>query len=499
MKEYMKSRWIEDTPLEKKYPSLEDDIQVDVAVIGGGIVGIVTAYYLAKAGRSVALLEKDTLASGETGNTTAFLTEVFDFYLYEIKKRFGKKIAKKTWDAGRLAIDEIERISHDEKIECDFKRVAVYIYAADKDGFESLKKEYKLARELGLLHVDIFDKNDLPFKNAGYMKVEKQGKFHPRKFLIPLAKKAHESGAQIFEETKVLKTIGKNPTKVVTAGGTVRAKHVVVCTNSPNQDDLEVTTRVVPYQSYVLELEIPKGKIEEAIYWDTLSPYQYFRIDGGRMILGGMDHETGKQSGDAYAELEKYFKETFHGLDYKTIRRWSGQVIESLDYLPFMGRSVFNENRYLATAFAGNGMTMGVISAMVNTDQILGRKNKYSEMFGASRIKALFKIMGRGFQYVYHLIKDRFSKGKTSFAEIKKDSGEVCDLNGEKVAVYKDENGNVVKLSAVCTHLKCIVAWNDSDKTWDCPCHGSRFRKTGEVLAGPAREPLLQIGTSRHT
>lgn len=497
MKEYTKSRWIEDMPLEKKYPSLEGDIKVDVAVIGGGIVGIVTAYYLSKAGRSVALLEKDTLASGETGNTTAFLTEVFDFYLYEIKRRFGKKIAKKTWEAGRLAIDEIERISRDEKIECEFKRVPVYIYAADKKDFETLKKEYELASELGLLHVHISDKNDLPFKNAGYMKVEKQGKFHPRKFLIPLAKKAQESGAQIFEETKVLKTIGKNPTKVVTARGTVSAKHVVVCTNSPHQDDIEVTVRVVPYQTYVLEMEIPKGKIEEAIYWDTLDPYQYFRIDGDRMILGGMDHQTGKQKGDAYAALEKYFKETFHGLDYKIINRWSGQVIESMDYLPFMGRSFLNKNRYLATGFAGNGMTMGIISAMVNADQILGRKNKYAEIFGTDRIKAVFKIMGRGLEYAYHFVKDRLVKGKTSFAGIKKDSGEVCDLNGEKVAVYKDENGNVIKLSAVCTHLKCIVNWNDSDKTWDCPCHGSRFQKTGEVLAGPAREPLLQIGASK--
>lgn len=484
-------------PLVKKYPSLEEDLKVDVAVIGGGIAGIVTAYYLAKSGRSVALLEKDFLMSGETGNTTAFLTEVFDYYLYEVKRRFGKKIAKKTWDAGRLAIDEIERLTRDEKIDCDFVRVPAYIFAADKKGFDTLKKECELAEDLGLKHVELFDKKDLPFKNAGYLKVKNQAKFHPRKFLTELAKKAAEAGAQIFEETEVLQCTGKNPTRVVTNKASVTAKSVVVCTNMPNQDDLEVVTRVVAYQSYVIELEIPKGKIEEAIYWDTSSPYQYFRIDGNRMILGGMDHETGKQKGDAYTALEKYFKETFGISEYKIINRWSGQVVESLDCLPFMGRTFFNKKRYIASGFAGNGMTMGLLSAMVNTDQILGRKNVYGEIFGTKRVKAVFKIMGRGINYFYHLLKDRFAKRDSSFSALKKDSGAVLNLDGKKVAVYKDENGNLIKLSAVCTHLKCIVNWNDSDKTWDCPCHGSRFKKNGDVLAGPARLPLLQIGSGK--
>jgi glycine/D-amino acid oxidase-like deaminating enzyme/nitrite reductase/ring-hydroxylating ferredoxin subunit len=474
--------------------SLKSDIKVDVAVIGGGIAGIMTAYYLAKSGKSVALLEKDFLLSGETGNTTAFLTEIFDSGLHEVRKIFGKKLAKKTWEAGRLAVNEIERIARVEKIDCDFMRVPAYIFASDKQGFQSLRREYDLAQEMGFTNVEIFEMKNPSFKNYGYLKVENQAKFNARKFLIPLAKKAAAAGVKIFEKTEVLSCSGKNPTKVITSGENVTAKSVVVCTNAPNEKDLEAAMRVVAYQTYVLEIEIPKMKIEEAIYWDTSKPYKYFRIDGNRMILGGMDHETGKQKGDPYAELEKYFKKTFGISNYKILKKWSGQVIESLDTLPFMGRTIFNKHRYIATGFAGAGMTMGTLSAMVNTDQILGRKNVYSEMFSTLRIKSIFKISLRGFNYFYHLFKDRFSRSDVSLDTLKKDSGAILNLNGEKVAVYKNEKGELNKLSAVCTHLKCIVNWNDSEKTWDCPCHGSRFKKTGEVLAGPAREPLIRIG-----
>lgn len=496
MVESITSRWIKDVPLTKSYPSLSGDLEVEVAIVGGGIAGIMTAYYLAKAGKKVVLLEKDVLAGGETGYTTAFLTEVFDFYLHELKKKYGKEKAKRIWQSGQDMIAEIEKLAHQEKIDCDFMRCPAYIYAADEKGRKKIRKEYDLAKELGF-DVEWHEKGKFNFDNQGVLTVQNQAKFHPRKFLIPLAEKATTYGAQIFEETEVKSYENNGPFLVHTNKGTIQADQLVICSSIPNTGNVEVVTRLLPYQSYIIELEVQDLKLEEAIYWDTQNPYQYFRVDGQRIILGGMDHPTGKKDHqDPHKKLEDYFRKIFPSMNYKIISKWGGEILESVDQLPFIGPLISNKNIFIATGFAGNGMTLGPLSAVINSSFVLGREHKYSDLYKIKRLKGLGKFIGHGMNFVWHFFRDRIFVDK-SYARLAKDEGKVVQQDGKKIAVYKDPQGQVHKMSAVCTHMGCIVEWNGSEKSWDCPCHGSRFDSKGAVLAGPAKTPLVQIGAKK--
>ena len=492
MTTFHESRWLKDVPLKAKYAPLKNDTVTDVAIVGGGIAGLLTAYYLNEAGKQVAVLEKNSVASGETAYTTAFLTMVFDYYLYELVRKYSKEDAKRVWRSGLEAIDEVERIAKKEKIDCDFQRCSAYIYALDSRGFKMLEKEYKLERELGF-DVKLHKPETLPFSNQGVLEVKGQAKFHPLKFLVPLVEKMAERGVQFYEETEVRDYEGKEPFELCTDHATLKAQQVVVATNMPHLGDMQVVTRLTPYQSYIVELELKEMPLKEGIYWDTENPYQYFRVDGKRLILGGMDHATGKgKDEDYYAKLEEYFQGLFPEMSYTVLSRWSGEVLESIDHLPFIGPLVSNKDILVATGFAGNGMTMGPLSGRINADHILGRKNPYAELYTVARAKAGLHFMARGFEYVWHMIKDRLARHPEP--RLAKGEGTIVDGAEGKEALFKDEKGKLHRMSAVCPHMKCIVKWNGLEKTWDCPCHGSRFAATGELMAGPARTPLVQIG-----
>lgn len=477
---------------QNSYPSFRGNKNAHIAIVGGGLTGIMTAYYLAKAGKKVIVLEKGTIGSGETSLTTAFITQVFDMYLHEVAEKFDEARAKLVWTCGAYAINEIERIIKEESISCQFKRCPAFIYATTVDGERKIKKEFNLAKKFDF---DVSMKKDgFAWGNLGILRVNNQAKFHPLMFLNGLADCAKKYGAEIFENSEVLEYKGNHIIK--TKDGEVEADQIILATHSPNNRPVEVHTRVIPYQTYVISAHIPKKLFKEAIYWDTEDPYHYFRIeqeeDQDRIILGGEDHRTGEETFTEkhFTRLENYLKILLSGNKYEITHKWSGQVLESIDGLPMIG-SLMTSKKLASTAYAGNGMTFSVVGAIINSGIILGKNHKdWGEAFTIKRFKAPGEFIKNNAGFVKHLVADRMHNDVKSIKEIKADSGAVLSEGGSKIAVYKNKKGGIIKMSAVCTHLGCIVHWNNSAKTWDCPCHGSCFNKDGSVLRGPARKPL---------
>lgn len=480
--------------MTSNFPVLKTSIKVDVAVVGGGIAGVVTAYLLAKAGKKVALLEKDEIASGATNWTTAFATYVTDAPLSNLKRTFGAKRANLAWESGKLAINELERIIKAEKIDCDFMRCPAHIYAPTTDDLQKLHEEYELAKSLGF-PVQL-KKTSLGFEALGHMDVPNQAKFHAVKFVSSLAERAAKLGVQVYENTCVT-SLSDNILK--TTQGEVHAELVVLATHIPFGDPDDISSRITAYQTYVLEAKIPKNILPEAIFWDTEKPYHYFRIDQfsdhDQLIVGGEDHETGKGKDTKmhFFHLETFLKKLLPGTNYTITNKWSGEVLETIDGLPYIGKSLFHKRQLMATGFNGNGMTFGVLSAMINRDLVLGKTTELTKLYNTKRLKGFWNYIERGYNFVAMMIKGKLGKPTSILKDIKPNEGAVVELSGKKVAVYKSTNGTMTKCSATCTHLGCTVQWNSADKSWDCPCHGSRFKKDGAVLNGPATKPLEKI------
>lgn len=479
------------------FPRLERTLEVDVAIIGGGITGVMTAYELIKAGKKVALLEQDRIAGGATGWTTAMVTQVTDASLAELRETFGAEAASLVWKNGKQAIDELERIVESEKIECEFMRCPAYIFAMNDADVARLHREEELANEAGFKAK--MDDAPLGFSTPGYLRVPDQAKFHPVKFLTALAKRVEELGGLVFEESKALSYSGSSPCRVKTEHGEILAKSVVLATYMPNGDPESISVRMAAYQTYVLEAMLPSGTLPEAIFWDTEKPYHYFRVDKlqahDRLMLGGEDHLTGQASDPRQHEerLREFLKSLLPEVKTEIVRTWSGEILEPIDGLPFIGKVHTHQNCYMATGFSGNGMTFGILSALINRDLILGKETLETKLYGTLRLTGFWNLMGRGLNFVTQWIKGRTQSDTSLMKNIKPDEGAIVELKGKKVAVYKDAQGKILKLSPLCTHLKCTVCWNPSGKTWDCPCHGSRFKKDGEVLNGPASKPLKKI------
>lgn len=491
--------WSEEVPAEANRPSLTKDLEVDVAIIGGGITGITSAYLLAKAGKRVAVLEKDRIGSGETAHTTAFLSYDLDTPLAELKATFKEKIAFKAWVSAGQTINRIEAIIKEEKIDCDFSRCPLYRYALNQEGYNFLRREYNLARRLGFLLKLEYQQFGLPYHH--YLKFGLSAKFQPLKYLSALTKRAEKYGALIFENTPVLTFRGNNPITIKTSNGFVKAQDLIFAIHQPIKKTFGINNRLVPAQTFVLAAQIPSGILPEALYHDTLDPYHYFRIDKksgfDRIILGGEDRIENQPTSDEdrFRKLENYLKQLLPKANYTITHRWSGQIFNPIDGLPLIGNMVGSKHRLIATGFAGDGLIFGTLSSFINTDIILGQKNPLIKIYEPRRFKKPFKFLGQIIKNMKKSIIDLIKgQGEDSFVKkIKPDSGEVFESRGKKIAIYKDSQGKVIKLSPICSHKGCIVNWNNQDKTWDCPCHGSRYDKEGKVIQGPAPRPLSPI------
>ena len=498
--------WIESTSMPR-FEKLSGDHRVDVAIVGGGITGLTAAYLLTAAGKSVVVLERGRCALVDTGHTTAHLTMVTDTRLSELVKTFGREHAQAAWDAGLAAIAQLDEIVRRESIACDFAWVPCYLHAPRDQSQRNVEVDFQaeaaLAAELGF---DATFVTDVPLMGGPGVRFEDQARFHPRKYLAGLARAIDAGGGRIYEHSEACEFCD-DPLSVKANGCTITCDDVVIATHNPlvGLSNLASATlfqtKLALYTSYVVAGRVERDTVSDALFSDTGDPYDYLRLNPGRdydlVIFGGEDHKTGQadDTSKCFAALERRLKSLLPGIT--VMHRWSGQVIETPDGLPYLGRNA--DHQYTATGFAGNGMTFGTLGAMIAVDGILGRTNPWVELFDTGRKKirgGAWDYLTENKDYPYYLVRDRFAgAGGRSLRAVKRGQGKIIDLAGKRAAVYRDEKGAPVVRSAVCTHLGCEVAWNTAERTWDCPCHGSRFKPNGDVLAGPAESPLAGMPT----
>lgn len=488
------------------FPPLASDLEVDVAVVGGGITGLTTAYLLAGAGIRVALFERDRCFRADTGHTTAHLTMVTDTPLSDLVSRIGRDHARAVWDAGLAAIAQIDDIARAHRIDArlcwiDAFLCAPFARSSDDNARADLRDEAELADALGF-DAELVDA--APVVNAPAVRFASQARFDPRRYLRGVAEAVVSLGGQVFESSAAAE-FSESPNRFEVNGHTVRFDRLVMATHNPLAGLSGALgaairqTKLALYTSYAVAGRVPSGTVPDALWWDTADPYRYLRVDrrGDHdiVIFGGEDHKTGQRDDTAagYERLEQQLRALVP--DVALTHRWSGQVIETHDGLPYIGET--SNGQYIATGFSGNGMTFGTLAAMIISDDILGRRNPWAGLFAPDRSAlrhGLWDYLKENSDYPYYMIRDRFAgRASKSLRAVPRGEGRIVDHNGKRVAAYRDDDGRMVLRSAICTHMGCTVAWNPAERTWDCPCHGSRFQPTGDVISGPAETPLPDV------
>lgn len=509
-----KSIWY-DTGQPPQQMPLAGDTQADVAIIGGGIAGLTTAYMLAREGKRVVVLESKEVASGQTGRSTAQLSTACDDRYTEMEKLHGERGAQIIAESFRAAIDKLEEITKTENIDCDFERVDGYVFLPNDegDGPEYLDEELAASHRAGLSDVEKVERAPLPGFNTGVaLRYPRQGNFDPVRYLTGLARAIERDGGRIHTNTHVteIKSEGDGKgVRIETEGGaSVTADAVVVATNSPINDLFAMHTKQAPYRTYVVGMRVPRGSVPHGQYSDDLDPYHYVRLQSlpdnenaeyDVILTGGEDHKTG-QADDAeerYARLEAWTRERFPAVE-GTEYRWSGQVMEPVDGVAYIGRNPLDaSNVFIATGDSGQGTSHGTIAGILLTDLIQGRDNPWATLYDPRR-----KSLGRESLKEFIVEQANVAAQYTDYVtggdiaspdELTPGEGGIMRRGLSKIAVYKDESGAITERSAVCTHLGCIVSWNSGEKSWDCPCHGSRFDCKGKVIEGPAVSDLAAI------
>lgn len=480
---------------------LTADLETDVCVVGGGIAGLSVAYRLSRAGRRVAVLESAGLGSGDTGLSTAHLSSALDDRYQELERRHGADGARTAYESHQAAIEEIAGIVRDERIDCDLARLDGYLFLGPGDSPDLLDRELEAARRAGFEDaVRLEAIPGVPFASGPCLRFPRQGRFHPGKYLAGLAAAIERAGGRIFTGTHVAE-IERCPALARTRDGrTVRAGALVVATNAPIHDRILVNTRMEPYRTYAVAAPVPAGAVADALWWDTGDPYHYVRLQpdgrgGTLLIAGGEDHRTGEgpDDGEPFEELIDWTRERFP--IGEVAHRWSGQVLEPVDDLAFIGRDPLGApDLYLVTGDSGHGITHGAIAGILIAALIVDGDHPWRRLYDPRRIRllALGDQVDAGVQVALKYAE--FLTGADdevdSVDRVPAGSGRIVRRAGRPLAVYRDPAGVVHERSAVCPHLGCIVHWNDLEKSWDCPCHGSRFDPRGEVIHGPSPKGL---------
>jgi len=491
-------------------PRVSQGLRTNVCIVGAGIAGMTTAYLLARAGRAVIVIDDGQIGGGETGRSTAHITAALDDRYTRIEKLHGEQGARYAAESHTAAIDRIESIASLEDIDCDFERVDGYLFLGKDDNRKMLERELKAAHRAGLGDVELLERAPLDFWDTGpALRFPRQAQFHPLKYLNGLSRAILRDGGLIFNFTHAEKIEDGEPAKVTTSDGhTILADRIVVATNTPVNDWVILHTKQAAYRTFVIGARVPRGSIPRALYWDTPDPYHYIRLhevdttlDPDRsdeiLIVGGEDHKTGQEDDaeERFKCLEEWTRERFPMV--KSVEfRWSGQVIEPVDHMAFIGKNPgTDENIYVATGDSGNGITHGTIAGILLTDLVMGRKNPWTKLYDPSRVT--LRATG-GFLRENLNVAGQYKDWTTgsdvdSYDDIAPGSGAVVRRGMSKIAVYRDDKGEIHERSAVCPHLYCIVDWNSAERTWDCPCHGSRFDPYGQVVNGPAITALPEV------
>ena len=489
--------------LAPRFPVRKLPHDVDVVIIGAGITGLTAAYLLKKSGKRVAVFDRERIGAGETGNTSAHLTYVTDVRLTALAKHFGKEGATLAWQGGATAIDLIETHVRELGIDCGFQRVPGYLYAAlhgSHDESQSLREDAELAAELG------FDAQFLangPIRGLPAVMYANQALFHPLQYVIALAGAIDGDGSLVADACEVGDVL-QDPTAVVVNGETVACDDVIIATHVPSTGATGLIsstlfqTKLYPYSSYVLGARFPANTLQPGLYFDTSDPYYYLRVhtegDHQYAVFGGEDHKTGQaeDTDECIARLEQTLFELFPEATIE--RRWSGQVIETDDGLPFIGETA--EHQFVGTGYAGNGLTFGTLAGIMAHDAAMHHTNPWHELFDPNRKptrSGLKTLIAENADYPWYLMLDRLRRHGDDVQSVAPGEGKVLTIGGQRVACHRTDAGELIKVSAVCTHLGCLVRWNTTERTWDCPCHGSRFTPDGLVLGGPAEDPLAPV------
>jgi glycine/D-amino acid oxidase-like deaminating enzyme/nitrite reductase/ring-hydroxylating ferredoxin subunit len=491
------SFWIGTTP-ESDYPTLTDELDVDVAVVGAGITGITAAVLLKRAGKTVALLESKRIVHGATGFTTAKVTSGHGLGYTKIKNAFGEDGTRIYAEANQAGLERIARFVEEDEIGCDFERKDNYVYADDEQQVNQVRQEVEVAQAAGL-PASFVRETPLPFPVTAAVRLENQAQFHPRKYLLALAATIPGDGSHVFEHSRVHSVKHGEPCEVVAEQGRVRARNVVVATHLPILDRGLFFAKTYPHLSYALCAPIDPAAAPDGMFINAGTPTRSMRTirDGDRFLLnvGGSGHKIGAEDDTAskYDELEEFLREHWPSAG-EVEYRWSTHDYMPHDQVPYVGRVARSTPQvYTATGFNKWGMTNGTAAATMIADSILGRENPWLELFDSKRLpprSALTKFVKENASAGFHFFADRVRAGDASSADDLRPGEGAIVGRVRKTAVYRDDDGTVHELSPVCQHLWCLVDWNPAERTWDCPCHGSRYAADGRVLEGPTTADL---------
>lgn len=484
-------------------PILNTNEQADVAIVGAGIAGLSAAYELSRAGKTVVVIDRGPIGGGMSSRTTAHLASSLDDFYYKLIERRGLETAKRYYACQAAAIDRIEMIQREEGIDCDYARLDGYFFVAPEDEEMILEHEIEACEKIGFTGVSWVDRAPVPGMDTGRaLRFPNQGRFHPRKYMAGLVRCIIERGGRLYANTPVTEFHETDNGVILKAGNNrvIQAGAAIIATNSPVNDRVAVHTKQAPYRTYVIAGRVPAGSVPDALVWDTLEFYHYVRLqpmgDGTDMlIVGGEDHKSGEahDMGERLARLEAWTREHYPQLQLVEYR-WSGQVMEPVDYLPYSGLNHGNKHIYIHTGDSGQGMTNGVAGSLILRDLIFGHENNCTEVTDPQRISltAAGEFLKENVDAATHWAEHLTGGEVGSVKDILPGHGAIIRDGLTKLAVFKDEGGTLHVRSATCTHAGCIVHWNEFERCWDCPCHGSHFAPDGSVLNGPALHPLAK-------
>jgi glycine/D-amino acid oxidase-like deaminating enzyme len=485
-------------------PRLQKDSRCDVAVVGAGIAGLSTAYELALAGLHVVVLDRGSIAGGMTARTTAHLAPICDDGISGLIQLRGEDEARAFQQSHEAAVDRIEEHVKALSNKCSFRRLDAYLFPGpgmeEREAREQCDREYDAAKIVGAKVARVKGVPLKGYEAAPVLRYREQATFHPLRYLKAVGQDLTRIGAMAFANSPVTDIEEREDSVLLTVerGKTVTARHVVVATNSPISERVKLHSKMAPYRTYAIAFTLPRGALPDALYWDMADPYHFVRLSPGPgsvdyLIAGGKDHKSGEADDGRYRfeAIEAWIRSLVPKLG-KVVHRWSGQVLDTVDFCAFIGRNPGSSRILVATGDSGQGMTHGVIASMLLRDLVVSGSSRWEELYdpGRKTASSLGNFVRENLTAVQNLAEHVTPGELTGIDELVPGQGGILRQGLTKLAVCRDLSGHVHVHSATCTHLGCVVHWNSTEQCWDCPCHGSQFAADGQVLNGPATSPL---------